>query len=42
LIKTASIDKLRKYLPDFKFTPIDEAIQETVDWFRENFETARK
>nr|ACO15212.1 GDP-L-fucose synthetase [Caligus clemensi] len=40
--KTASNAKLRKYLPDFKFTPIEEAIQESVFWFHENYETARK
>jgi len=39
--KTASIVKLRKYLPDFKFTPFDEAIQQTVDWFKANHATAR-
>ncbi|CAJ0941738.1 unnamed protein product, partial [Mesorhabditis belari] len=40
--KTASNAKLRKYLPDFKFTPFDEAIKHSVDWFVTNFETARK
>ncbi|XP_076040152.1 GDP-L-fucose synthase-like [Oratosquilla oratoria] len=40
--KTASNAKLRKYLPDFKFTSTKQAIEETVDWFRKNYETARK
>ncbi|XP_076040150.1 GDP-L-fucose synthase-like isoform X1 [Oratosquilla oratoria] len=40
--KTASNAKLRKYLPDFKFTPIKQAIEETVDWFRKNYEIAKK
>ena len=40
--KTASNGKLRKYLPEFKFTPTQEAINDTVKWFRDNFETARK
>lgn len=40
--KTASNAKLRKFLPDFKFTPLDVAIKETVDWFVENYDTARK
>ena len=40
--KTASNAKLRKHLPEFKFTPMDEAIKETVKWFNENYETARK
>ena len=40
--KTASNQKLRTYLPDFKFTPIEQAIEDTVKWFNENYETARK
>uniref|UniRef100_A0A8R1DEQ5 GDP-L-fucose synthase n=3 Tax=Caenorhabditis japonica TaxID=281687 RepID=A0A8R1DEQ5_CAEJA len=40
--KTASNEKLLKLFPDFKFTPFDEAIQESVDWFVENYDTARK
>ncbi|EDQ92662.1 uncharacterized protein MONBRDRAFT_34882 [Monosiga brevicollis MX1] len=40
--KTAANTKLRKYLPDFKFTPIDEGIKRSVDWFFENYEQARK
>ncbi|KAK3096534.1 hypothetical protein FSP39_001102, partial [Pinctada imbricata] len=40
--KTASNAKLRKYLPDFKFTEFKQAIKETVDWFDKNYETARK
>ena len=39
--KTASNVKLRKYLPNFKFTPISQGIETTVDWFCKNFETAR-
>lgn len=39
--KTASNAKLRKYLPDFQFTPFDEAIQKSVDWFIANHDTAR-
>lgn len=37
--KTASNRKLRKYLPDFKFTPLREALQMTVDWFIQNYDT---
>uniref|UniRef100_A0AC35THH5 GDP-L-fucose synthase n=1 Tax=Rhabditophanes sp. KR3021 TaxID=114890 RepID=A0AC35THH5_9BILA len=40
--KTASNNKLRTYIPDFKFTPFDVAIRESVKWFVENYETARK
>lgn len=39
--KTASNAKLRKYLPDFKFTPFEQAVDETVKWFIENRATAR-
>lgn len=40
--KTACNAKLRKYLPDFNFTPIHKAIKETCDWFEANYQTARK
>jgi GDP-L-fucose synthase len=40
--KTASNAKLRKYLPDFKFTPFEQAVSETVAWFEKNYETIRK
>jgi len=40
--KTASNFKLRKYLPEFEFTPFKEAMRETCDWFNKNYETARK
>jgi GDP-L-fucose synthase len=42
--KTANNAKLRKYLPDFEFTPFEEAMDITVKWFVENYEkgTVRK
>nr|XP_033790117.1 GDP-L-fucose synthase isoform X2 [Geotrypetes seraphini] len=40
--KTASNSKLRKYLPDFKFTPFKQAVQETCNWFNMNYASARK
>ncbi|XP_070543582.1 GDP-L-fucose synthase-like isoform X1 [Ptychodera flava] len=40
--KTASNELMRTYLPDFKFTPMEQAIQETVDWFVKNYDIARK
>jgi len=40
--KPSSNEKLRSYLPDFKFTPFEQGIKETVNWFIENYETARK
>lgn len=39
--KTASNAKLRKYLPDFQFTPFEQAIKETVDWYIKNYDRAR-
>ena len=40
--KTASNAKLRQYLPDFQFTPLKEAIKDSVAWFVDNYEIARK
>lgn len=40
--KTASNAKLRKYLPEFVFTPFNDAIKETVEWYRDNANNARK
>ena len=40
--KTASNAKLRKYLPEFNFVPTREAIKTTVEWYIENYESARK
>ncbi|KAF7636951.1 hypothetical protein Mgra_00003691 [Meloidogyne graminicola] len=40
--KTASNKKLRSFLPDFKFTPFEKAIDDSVKWFVNNYETARK
>jgi GDP-L-fucose synthase len=40
--KPSDNSKLKSYLPDFKFTPIEEGIKETVSWFLNNYENARK
>eukprot|EP00956_Cyclotella_meneghiniana_P027424 scaffold61313_cov56-Cyclotella_meneghiniana.AAC.1 len=40
--KTACNKKLRSYRPDYKFTSMEDGIQKSVDWFVENYETARK
>lgn len=40
--KTASNAKLRRLLPDFQFTSMEEGLANTVKWFVENFSTARK
>lgn len=39
--KTASNAKLRKFLPDFEFTPFPQAIQESVNWYKDNYDRAR-
>lgn len=40
--KPSDNTKLKYYLPDFKFTPIELGIRQTVNWFIENYENARK
>jgi GDP-L-fucose synthase len=40
--KPSDNSKLKSYLPDFEFTPFEQGIKETVNWFIENYETARK
>lgn len=40
--KTASNGKLRRYLPNFQFTPFSQGITESVKWFVDNYESARK
>lgn len=40
--KTASNNKLRKLLPEFQFTGFDSAIRDTVQWYIDNYEKARK
>lgn len=40
--KTACNDKLIKYLPDFKFRDFETSVQETVDWFIENYDSIRQ
>ena len=40
--KTASNKKLMDLYPDFKFTPIEQGIQQACDWFSANYEVARK
>lgn len=39
--KTASNMKLKSLYPDFKFTDIKTGIIETVQWFQENYDSAR-
>ena len=40
--KTADNKKLRKYRPDYQFTSMPDGIQQSVDWFLENYDTLRK
>jgi GDP-L-fucose synthase len=40
--KTACNKKLRKYRPDYNFTPMAVGVQKSVDWFVANYDTARK
>ncbi|XP_068434685.1 GDP-L-fucose synthase-like isoform X2 [Clinocottus analis] len=40
--KTASNAKLRRYLPAISFTPLEEAVKMTCDWFEFNYDNARK
>jgi GDP-L-fucose synthase len=40
--KPSDNSKLKSYLPDFKFTPIEEGVKETINWFNQNYENIRK
>ena len=40
--KVASNAKLRKYLPDYKFTTLEEGVRTTCEWFEKNFAEARR
>jgi GDP-L-fucose synthase len=40
--KPSDNTKLKSYLPNFKFTSIENGIKETVKWFIENYEISRK
>jgi len=33
---------IKSLVPTFEFTPIEEGIKETVQWFKENYDTARR
>jgi GDP-L-fucose synthase len=40
--KPSDNSKIKKYLPDFKFTPIYEVLKETIEFFENNFNIIRK
>ena len=42
LRKPSDNSKLKSYLPDFEFTSIEDGIKETVQWFKETYDKARK
>ena len=42
LRKPSDNSKLKKLVGDFKFTPIEQGREESIDWFVENYERARK
>jgi GDP-L-fucose synthase len=42
LRKPSDNSKLKYLLPEYKYTPIQEGIQKSIDWFMENYEKARK
>ena len=40
--KPSDNSKLLSYLPDFKFTSLDDGLKETIKWFLDNYKTCRK
>lgn len=40
--KPSDTTKFRKYLPDFKFTPVEKGLEKTVSWFVKNYPNVRK
>ena len=40
--KTVSIEKLMNIIKDFNFTTIEEGINKTVDWFKNNIDTYKR
>ena len=42
LVKNTNNDRLMSILPNIKFTPIEEGLKETIDWFFSNYEKIRK
>lgn len=39
--KPSDNSKIRELFPDFKFTPFQEGLEKSVDWFLKNYEKAR-
>jgi GDP-L-fucose synthase len=40
--KPSDNSKIKKYLPDFKFTPLYEGLKETIEYFENNYNIIRK
>jgi GDP-L-fucose synthase len=40
--KPSDNTKIKKYLPDFKFTPLYEGLKETIEYFENNYNIIRK
>lgn len=40
--KTVSSDELLAYIPNFRFTPLDKGLKETIEYFVENYDNLRK
>lgn len=40
--KPSDNSKLLRYLPDYKFTKIEDGLKETIDWFYDNLDKIRK
>ena len=40
--KPSDNSKLLSYLPDFKFTPIEKGLKETIEWFNKNYKIIKK
>lgn len=40
--KPSDNSKLKKYLPNYEFISIEKGIEDTVEWFKENYNNIRK
>jgi len=40
--KPSDNSKLKKYLPDFEYTPLYKGLQKTIEWFEANYPNIRK
>ena len=40
--KPSDNSKIKELYPEFEYTPLEQGIKETVNWFKENYENARK